>query len=64
MIANRTLTGLIEVLRGWNSNISHEIIRGPHHFHMSNPEETALAIQRFLANPTDLQTPDVIVNSV
>ena len=42
------LKGLVSVVKSLNSVVSHCVIDGPHHFHMSNPGSTADAIESFL----------------
>jgi len=44
------IAGLIESVKSMNSLVEHEVIEGPHHFHMSNPDSSALAIETFLNN--------------
>ena len=42
------LTGLVEKVKTINSLIKHEIVEGPHHFHMANPDSTAQYIESFM----------------
>ncbi|KAL5263393.1 hypothetical protein ACHWQZ_G008681 [Mnemiopsis leidyi] len=45
-----SLKGLYEIAKSAVSNnlITSEVIEGPHHFHMENPDATALSISRFM----------------
>jgi hypothetical protein len=44
------LSGLVEAVKSMNNLVTHEVIEGPHHFHMANPDSTAQSIEKFINN--------------
>ena len=49
---NCSFAGLYETAKATvpNNLMTSEVIEGPHHFHMSNPSDTAMSISKFIGS--------------